>query len=305
MQLQLTDETSRLRSVILGIAHQNGPAPSLEEAYDPKSRVHIAQNTYPLESDMIKELDAFAIVLQRYEVQVFRPQIIEVCNQMFSRDIGFVIDDFFVKANILPDREREIQAIKHILSLIDPSKILTPPSEVHVEGGDVMLHGEHLFVGYYNQPDYAQTITARTNVQAVDWLGKQFGNKKVKAFELRKSNTDPFANALHLDCCFQPVGDRYAIIHKEGFMHQEDVDYLTSIFGAEQLFPISAQEMYEMNSNIFSISPTAVVSDHSFDRLNSWLRSKGITVEAVPFREIAKQEGLLRCTTLPLFRDPK
>lgn len=122
MQLQLTDETSRLRSVILGIAHQNGPAPTSEEAYDPKSRVHIAQNSYPLESDMIKELDAFAIVLQRYEVQVFRPQIIEDCNQIFSRDIGFVIDDFFVKANILPDREREIQAIKHILSLIDPSK---------------------------------------------------------------------------------------------------------------------------------------------------------------------------------------
>lgn len=305
MQLQLTDETSRLRSVILGIAHQNGPTPTLEEAYDPKSRVHIAQNTYPLESDMIKELEAFAGVLQRYEVQVFRPQIIEDCNQIFSRDIGFVIDAFFVKANILPDREREIQAIKHVLSLIDPSKILTPPSEVHVEGGDVMLHGDHLFVGYYKQPDYTQTITARTNVQAVDWLGKQFFNKKVKAFELRKSNTDAFANALHLDCCFQPVGDRYAIIHTEGFMHQEDVDYLTSLFGAEQLFPISAQEMYEMNSNIFSISPTAVVSDHSFDRLNSWLRSKGITVESIPFREIAKQEGLLRCTTLPLFRDPK
>ena len=305
MQLQLTDETSRLRSVILGIANHNGPAPSLEEAYDPKSRGHIAQNTYPLESDMIKELEAFAGVLQRYEVQVFRPQIIEDCNQIFSRDIGFVIDAFFVKANILPDREREIQAIKHVLSLIDPSKILTPPSEVHVEGGDVMLHGDHLFVGYYNQPDYAQTITARTNIQAVEWLSGQFANKKVKAFELRKSNTNPFANALHLDCCFQPVGDRYAIIHKEGFMHQEDVDYLTSLFGAEQLFPISAQEMYEMNSNIFSISPTAVVSDHSFDRLNSWLRSKGITVESIPFREIAKQEGLLRCTTLPLFRDPK
>ena len=140
MQLQLTDETSRLRSVILGIANHNGPAPSLEEAYDPKSRGHIAQNTYPLESDMIKELEAFAGVLQRYEVQVFRPQIIEDCNQIFSRDIGFVIDAFFVKANILPDREREIQAIKHVLSLIDPSKILTPPSEVHVEGGDVMLH---------------------------------------------------------------------------------------------------------------------------------------------------------------------
>jgi len=305
MQLHVIDETARLRSVILGIAHQNGPTPGLEEAYDPKSRFHIAQNTYPLERDMIDELNAFAEVLQRYEVKVFRPQIIANCNQIFSRDIGFVVDDFFIKSNILPDRDREIEAIEQVLSSIDPSKILTPPNEVHVEGGDVMLHGEHLFVGYYNQPDYAQTITARTNIQAVEWLGSQFGHKKIKAFELRKSNTDPLINALHLDCCFQPVGDHYAIIHPEGFMYQEDVDYLTSLFGAEQLFHISAQEMYEMNSNIFSISPSVVVSDHSFVRLNSWLRSRGLTVEPIPFREIAKQEGLLRCTTLPLFRDPK
>ena len=60
MQLHVTDETSRLRSVILGIAHLNGPTPALEEAYDPKSRIHIAQNTYPLERDMIDELNAFA-----------------------------------------------------------------------------------------------------------------------------------------------------------------------------------------------------------------------------------------------------
>ena len=304
MQLHVTDETSRLRSVILGIAHQNGPTPKLEEAYDPKSRIHIAQSTYPLERDMIDELGAFAEVLRRYEVEVFRPQIIADCNQIFSRDIGFVVDDFFIKSNILPDRDREIEAIEQVLGRIDPSKILTPPREVHVEGGDVMLHGDHLFVGYYNQPDYAQTVTARTNVQAVEWLSGQFANKKVKAFELCKSNTDPYSNALHLDCCFQPVGDRYAIIHKEGFLHREDVDYLTSLFGAEQLFPISAEEMFEMNSNIFSISPSVVVSDHSFVRLNSWLRSKGLTVEPIPFREIAKQEGLLRCTTLPLFRDP-
>ncbi|MFM1807669.1 MAG: hypothetical protein RLZZ242_394 [Bacteroidota bacterium] len=304
MRLHLTDETSRLRAVILGTAEQNGPSPTIEQAYDPKSRLHIAQNSYPLEQDMRNELSEFESVLQRYEVEVFRPQVINDCNQIFSRDIGFVIDDYFIKANILPDREKEIQAIQHVLDHIAPSKIIAPPHEVHVEGGDVMLHGRYLFVGYYNQSDYRQTITARTNAQAVAWLKTQFPHKEVRAFELRKSNTDPFVNALHLDCCFQPVGERYAIIHKEGFMHQEDVDYLTALFGEAQLFNISAQEMYDMNSNIFSISPKVVVSDHSFERLNAWLRSKSITVEPIHFREIAKQEGLLRCTTLPLYREP-
>ena len=304
ISLSVTNEFAPLRSVVVGIAQSNGGQPDADSCYDPKSLRHVLAGTYPLESDMIAELEEFVAVLQKHKVKVYRPEVIQDYNQIFTRDIGFVIGDTFVKSNILPDRDREIEAIEQVLRYIDPSKILTPPREVHVEGGDVMLHGDHLFVGYYNQPDYAQTITARTNIQAVEWLSGQFANKKVKAFELRKSNTDPYSNALHLDCCFQPVGDRYAIIHKEGFLHREDVDYLTSLFGAEQLFPISAEEMYEMNSNVFSISPSVVVSDHSFERLNSWLRSKGITVEPIPFREIAKQEGLLRCTTLPLFRDP-
>ncbi len=302
MRLNVTDETSALHSVLLGTAISNGPTPSVEEAYDPKSRYHIEQGTYPLEADMVKELEDFAAILERNGVEVFRPKVIEKCNQIFSRDIGFVIDDCFIKANILPDREREIEAIAHVLEQIDPQKILTPPQEVHVEGGDVMPHHDYIFVGVYQGEDYPQTITARTNAAAVQWLQSTFTNKTVKAFELRKSNTDPFTNALHLDCCFQPVGDRYAIIHENGFLHQEDIDFITTLFGEENLFRISAQEMYDMTSNIFSISPKVVVSDLHFERLNQWLKEREIKVETLSFREIAKQEGLLRCTTLPLSR---
>ena len=302
MRLNVTDETSALHSVLLGTAISNGPTPSVEEAYDPKSRYHIEQGTYPLEADMVKELEDFAAILERNGVEVFGPKIIDSCNQIFSRDIGFVIDDCFIKANILPDREREIEAIAHVLEQIDPQKILTPPQEVHVEGGDVMPHHDYIFVGVYQGEDYAQTITARTNAAAVQWLQSTFTNKTVKAFELRKSNTDPFTNALHLDCCFQPVGDRYAIIHEDGFLHQKDVDFITALFGKENLFRISAQEMYDMTSNIFSISPKVVVSDLHFERLNHWLKEREIKVETLSFREIAKQEGLLRCTTLPLSR---
>jgi len=45
------------------------------------------------------------------------------------------------------------------------------------------------------------------------------------------------------------------------------------------------------------------VSENNFTRLNHWLKEKGFTVEAIPYAEIAKQEGLLRCSTLPLERE--
>ena len=61
--------------------------------------------------------------------------------------------------------------------------------------------------------------------------------------------------------------------------------------------------MYDMNSNIFSISEDVVISEKKFKRLNEWLRKNNFTVEEVNYSEISKQEGLLRCSTLPLVRD--
>ena len=303
LKLRVTNETDRLKAVILGTAVSNGATPTLEEAYDPKSAEHIKAGTYPIEKDMVAEMDAFAAVLQKYGVQVYRPEIIRDCNQIFTRDIGFVIDDVFIKANILPDRQAEFQAIEYIVKQMNPDKVVTPPEEVHIEGGDVMPWNEHIFIGTYKGDDYKEQVTARTNMAGVAFIQKLFPHKKVKEFDLVKSKTEARDNALHLDCCFQPVGKDKAIIYKGGFRSEADYQYLVDIFSAENLFHIDREEMYEMNSNVFSISPEVVVSEKHFTRLNTWLRAQGFTVEEIPYSEISKQEGLLRCSTLPLLRD--
>ena len=94
-----------------------------------------------------------------------------------------------------------------------------------------------------------------------------------------------------------------AILHKNGFLIEEEFEWLVNFFGKKNIFEISKDEMYQMNSNIFSISEDVIVSEQNFTRLNSWLTEKGFTVEKVPYSEISKQEGLLRCSTLPLVRD--
>lgn len=302
MQLHIVDETSPLKAVILGTAESCGPTPVPEEAYDPKSLEHILAGTYPKEADMTKEMEAFFDVLKKYEVEVFRPSVLKDCNQIFSRDIAFVIEDRLFHANILPDREREFEAIDHVLDKINANKVIRPPEEVHIEGGDVMPWNEYIFIGTYTGEDYPDFITARTNKAAVEYIRGQFPHKKVKSFELRKSNTNAKENALHLDCCFQPVGKDKAILHKNGFLVEEEYQWLVDYFGKENVFEITKDEMYNMFSNVFSISPEVVVSEKSFTRLNNWLREQGFTVEEIPYSEIAKQEGLLRCSTLPLIR---
>ena len=303
MKLHIVDETAPLKAVVLGTAESCGPVPKPEEAYDPKSLEHILNGTYPTEEDMVKEMDAFVDVFQKHGVKVFRPEVIQDCNQIFSRDIAFVIEDKLFHSNILPDREREFEAIGPILKQIDSNKIIRPPEEVHIEGGDVMPWHDYIFVGTYTGDDYPDYITARTNKEAVEYLQEMFPHKTVKPFELRKSNTNAKDNALHLDCCFQPVGKDKAILHKNGFLVEEEYQWLVDFFGKDNIFEIDKEEMYQMFSNVFSISPEVVVSEQNFTRLNTWLRDQGFTVEEIPYAEIAKQEGLLRCSTLPLIRE--
>ncbi len=303
LKLNIKNETSRLRAVVLGTAVSNGPTPKAEEAYDPKSLEHIKAGTYPIEADMTKEMEAVAKVFEKYDVKVYRPELIENYNQIFARDMAFVIDDVFIKANILPDREKELEAINYVIAQINPAKVIRPPEEVHIEGGDVMLWNDHIFIGTYKGSDYRDYITARTNIEGVNYMKELFPNKIVKEFDLVKSRIEPRDNALHLDCCFQPVGKDKGIIYKSGFREESDYMYLVNLFGKENLFHITREEMYHMNSNVFSISEEVVVSEQNFTRLNTWLRSNDFTVEEVPYAEIAKQEGLLRCSTMPLIRD--
>jgi N-dimethylarginine dimethylaminohydrolase len=303
LHLNVKNETSRLKAVVLGSAVHNGPTPTADEAYDPKSLEHILAGTYPVETDMVAEMEAFNAVFQKYDVKVYRPEMIENYNQIFTRDIGFVIDNTFVKANILPDRERELDAIQFVIDQINPENVVRPPEEVHIEGGDVMLWNDYIFIGTYKGSDYKDYITARTNMEGVAYIRKMFPNKIVKEFDLVKSKIEARDNALHLDCCFQPVGTNKGIIYKSGFREEADYMYLVKLFGKENLFHITRDEMYNMNSNVFSIAPDVVVSERNFTRLNIWLRDQGFTVEEIPYAEIAKQEGLLRCSTLPLIRD--
>ena len=93
MELHVTNETARLREVVLGLPQSNGPVPSLSETFDSKSYESVLHGVYPSDKDIVTEMGAFEAVLNKYGVKVYRPNLVEGCNQVFARDVGFVIDD--------------------------------------------------------------------------------------------------------------------------------------------------------------------------------------------------------------------
>ena len=246
-------------------------------------------------------------ILQRYGVEVLRPTPLENYNQIFARDVGFTIDDTFFISNLIPDRALETDAFAtSILPRIAEGHIEHLPEQVHTEGGDILLYDDLLFVGTYLGDDYPDLKTARTNRYAIDFLRERFPRKRVIPLELRKHDHDPHRSVLHLDCAFQPVSRGRALIYKEGFLHKQDIGLLEEIFGHDNLFSVTPEEAYYMNTNIFSLGPDALISDQHFIRLNQHLRSAwGMTVEEAPYQEISKMGGLLRCSTMPLVRRAK
>ena len=301
LSLNITDEVSQLSKVIVGQAN-NFIKPNICDVYDPTSKFHLKNNTYPKKKDLIKELDSYKKAIEENNIEVIELDSIKDCNQIFARDIGFVIDDFFFISNILPHRQNEINGLKSILNMIEKEKIIKLEDNIHIEGGDIIVAKDKLYIGYYDEADYKQQITARTNFNAIVFLKNFFPEKDIVPLKLKKSLLDPENNALHLDCCFQPVGNKYAVICKDGFYNYSEYNLIVKEYGVDNVLNITSKEMSQMVCNFFSISKKIVVSDYKFNKLNTWFEERNIKVVKVKLNEVGKQGGLFRCSTLPLIR---
>ena len=303
LNLKVNTETGQLDTLILGLADDFGDVPSIDDCYDPQSRFHVKNNSFPNQFDVSAEMNALMSIFKKNNINVLRPKNINGVNQIFARDIGFVIDDYFIVANVIEDRKEEVPAINSILKSISSEKIIHLPDYAHVEGGDVVLYNEHVFVGVSSDEDFETFQVARTNYRGYEFLDNKFDKLNFHAFELNKSDLIPEDNSLHLDCCFQPIGKNKAIISPNGFKHESDVEDLINLFGQENVLLVTSKEMSNMYTNVFSINESTIISDHRFERLNDWLINNDFTVELVSYNEISKMGGLFRCSTLPLIRN--
>jgi N-dimethylarginine dimethylaminohydrolase len=289
INLYVNDETSPLEAVVLGIAQDMGDPLDI----NPVSKYHIDNGTYPTEENLKREIATFENVLKSEGIAVYRPETLSKVDQIFTRDIGFVIEDKFVVANMLESvRQIELPAIQYILDQVDPDKILRAPAAARIEGGDVILYGDYIFVG----------ISLRSNRAGYEFLKSAFPHKKVYALPLVTSD-DPDRHVLHLDCTFQPVGDSHAIIYHAGFKQKPEILY--SLFAQDKLIEVTLDEKTRMFPNVFSIGPKKVVIERTFTALKTALEERGFTVFEVDYTETSKLSGLLRCSTLPLRRSRK
>ena len=300
MNIQINSETSSLKEVLIGNSYNFKSPLNFRDLYDPTSLINYLKGRYPIKFRLQNQLSNLKKTLIKNGVIVHELDIVNT-NQIFSRDLGFVIDDKFFLSSIIPDREHELKGLKSILKNIN--NIVRLPKSAHIEGGDVVVDKNHVFIGYYGKNDYKNQITARTNKKAIRIMRDKLKNKEIFPIELIKSSTKPSINALHLDCCFQPVSKNKAVICKEAFANKIELNFLISYFGEQNIFEVTLKEMSRLYCNFFSINENTVITDKRFTRLIKWFNEIGMKVEKIDFSEISKLGGLFRCCTLPLRRE--
>ena len=243
MNIHITNENHRLTDVIVGNSFSFKSNINFRDLYDPISLFYYLRGKFPNKYKLQNQISNFKKVLLKYGVNIHDLDIIDT-NQIFARDLGFIIENKFFISSILPDRENEIKGLKSVLKNI--KNIIKLPEDAHIEGGDVVLDSDNIFIGYYDQKDYKNQITARTNKKAIKLVKNYFPNKNVIPLELIKSPYLPNSNALHLDCCFQPVSENKAVICKEAFKNSFELDLLISHYGVKNIFEISTKEMSKL-----------------------------------------------------------
>jgi len=301
IQPEIHNEYDRLRRVVVGVARRMGGIPTIEECYDARSYETVSKGTYPSEQACMSQMKGLIEVLEGLGVEVFRPEVIGGLNQVFARDIGFVIEDQYVIPNIIEDRMLERDAMSKIEASIPSSNIIMMPSNCHAEGGDVLVHNDYIFVGVSDDEDFSKYKTARTNYAGYEYLMDEFPAKEFKAFELIKDDTIPQRGSLHLDCAFQPIGGG-ALLAPHLFKNASDVTWIENYFGAENIFYCNEDEAYDLTTNILSISSDTIIVPASAIRLREWLEGRNFNIHSVEYDEIVKMGGLLRCSTMPIQR---
>ena len=126
-------------------------------------------------------------ILKKYGVEVLRPENINSTNQIFARDIAFAINDKFILPNIINERKSEQHGISKIISQIDSENIIRLDNEIFIEGGDIVLNNNDIFIGYSNNSDFNKYKVARTNIKAVKFIEEktETDDVEVKGAELK------------------------------------------------------------------------------------------------------------------------
>ncbi|MDC3413203.1 dimethylarginine dimethylaminohydrolase family protein [Terrihalobacillus insolitus] len=268
--------------------------------YDELKRVIVCQPQYMTIRDVINETQkkfkdegihikraiaqhqAFVNILEENDVEViFLPYHKKYPEQVFTRDIGFTLGQTVFIAEMASNiRKGEQDVLK--LWLEDEELSYYNIIGDRIEGGDVIIDRDTIYVGLSN----------RTDQEAAEHLQRILNQFTVIPIPFKE-------RYLHLDCVFNVVSPEVALIFPEA-LTKEDIE----LFGSRyDLIEVSKEEQFSLGTNVLGIGNKRILSLPVNKKVNKELRNRGFEVIEVDISEIIKSGGSFRCCTLPILRE--
>jgi N-dimethylarginine dimethylaminohydrolase len=224
----------------------------------------------------------FVKTLQDHGIEVILlPYHKKYPEQVFTRDIGFTLGQTIFVAKMATDvRGGEEDVLKQWLE--DEEISYYNLAEERIEGGDVVIDQETIYVGLSN----------RTDMKAVEQLQRLLNQFNVIAIPFKEKY-------LHLDCVFNVVSPEVALIYPNA-LTKKDIDFFASRY---ELIEVSEEEQFQLGTNVLSIGNKRLFSLPVNKNVNMQLRNRGFEVIEVDITEIIKSGGSFRCCTLPILRE--
>ncbi|NPC92274.1 hypothetical protein HOO54_08575 [Bacillus sp. WMMC1349] len=215
---------------------------------------------------------------------VLLPSVSQFPEQVFTRDIGFVIGETIFTAQLSAKvRQGEENVLQRWL---EKENLSYQPFNKGccIEGGDILIDQNTVYAG----------ISQRTTFSAVQQLKRQLTSYEVIPIPFEES-------FLHLDCIFNILSQDEALIYPKALGENE----YKRLKERYDLIEITDDEQFTLGTNILSLGNQTVISLPHNKQLNKQLHKRGYTVIEIDLSEIIKSGGSFRCCTMPLQRSCK
>ncbi|MBS3122936.1 hypothetical protein J4434_08715 [Candidatus Woesearchaeota archaeon] len=291
IKIGVNSETTKLREVVIGLADNFHKSGEVEIVNQSMFKNYCDPNLKPTAEKAVPEFEAYKRTLEQYGVKVYLPHAVKgVPDQLTPRDISFVIGNTFYIAGMKKEsRKVEYKGIEYLFDKFD-GNIIYVPNGIVVEGGDILVDKDVVYVG----------LSQRTDRRGLEFLRQNLG-KDYKIIPCYLKSLDESEDVLHLDCAFNPIGEGCALIYKEGF------EFIPKIIEDRYHFiTVTKEEQQILGTNVLSISPNTLIVRHGkeFVNLNKRIRNAtGVNVVEIKFDEAPKTGGSFRCCALPLYRE--
>ncbi|MEM7591875.1 MAG: arginine deiminase family protein [Cyanobacteria bacterium P01_A01_bin.83] len=269
-------ETASLRSVVVS-SGDHFPSTLLPEHIinQTMEQTHAAGEML-LPNVAKRQLQDLTKLLSQLGVEVITPPNQKIsCSQIYTRDPFIAINDKIILSRMKEEVRRDEVAIFASL-FSDSAKLCYLPEDCFLEGGDVLLDEDFVYVGVGN----------RTNWEAVRWLIQEFPHKKIVPLKLNDG-------ILHLDCCLNLFGEDGVVIFRAGIDDQEVLPRLSPV--RRNYIFVSKREQTRLGTNFLCVSTETIILGDDTPYLYQSLRQQGQNVITMNFSQPLLLGGKLRC----------